>query len=133
MRSKRASSGRKARVEVSHEDIFRDARRECLAAGVTEGYLDRLTTAFVADGALGFNRYHTKVLFGAGVDPEYANAYLGVGSHVTLEDVVELYEAGVSADLGVTGLGRGLSVAAIISLHEQGIPAEYVDVMYPAS
>lgn len=101
----------------------------CISAGVTPEYLDRLTTAFVADGTLGFNMFHAEYLFKAGVDPEYANQYLAVGNQCELEDIAVFYNAGVEPSLGILGLRKGLTRGAIVELHEKGIPGEYVDVM----
>lgn len=109
--------------------IREDGYQRCLKAGVTAEYLDQLTTAFVADGTLGFNMFHTEFLFKAGVDPEYANRYLVVGNRGELSDIVVLFNAGVEPELGILGLRKGLTHETIIGLHEQGIPAEYVAEM----
>lgn len=109
--------------------IREDGYQRCLEAGVTAEYLDQLTTAFVADGTLGFNVFHTEFLFKAGVDAEYANRYLVVGNLGELNDIVVLFNAGIEPALGILGLRKGLTHETIIGLHEQGIPAEYVAEM----
>lgn len=132
MPSKRARRAIREEVEsfTAMQDRIRVENYErCISAGVTPEYLNRLATAFIADGTLGFNVFHTWYLFKAGVDPEYANQYLAVGNLGELEDIVVLYNAGVEPSLGILGLRKGLTRANIVELHEQGIPAEYVDVM----
>ncbi len=125
---------RTQRVEVeSYRDMQERIReqnyQQCLSAGVTPEYLDSLTTAFVADGTLGFNVFHTELLFKAGVAPEYANRYLVVGNAGEITDICALHDAGVDAAFGIMGLMKGLRKETIIELYAQGIPAEYVQEM----
>lgn len=129
---------RTQRVEVeSYRDMQERIREQnyqrCLSAGVTPEYLDKLTTAFIADGTLGFNMFHTEFLFKAGVTPEYANQYLVVGNAGELTDICALHDAGVDAAFGIMGLVKGLRKETIIELYAQGIPAEYVQEMSLAS